>query len=307
MKVKRRMRGVWKVSAVLTALVLVVSGVAMFGYSGTMWKNGIGEGGEKGVIPLMPPPFIQIAGASSVEGGSAFPEDEAGISAYVNVGESIDLEKVATIFDQIENVSETHVVGFVPISNYGGNVRPHLYADTSGWIVAYFTKDEPASLIMDWQNNNKGDLDNPKIEEIKTTTLEQAIKKTCDAIGIDYEEIKQKIKYYDFEFPEADSMLLFVKTRADRGKSYVHLSVPDNYKVYEASYYLYATNSGYIWARLEVDGKRIDSIENGRDVGLYDTEKVLTVGQAHTIAVEFGGYTDHGSAGVATVLIYKSP
>jgi len=306
------MRDVWKVSAVLTALVLVVSGVAMFGYSGTMWKNGIGEGGEKGVIPLMPPPFIQIAGASSVEGGSAFPEDEAGISAYVNVGESIDLEKVATIFDQIENVSETHVVGFVPISNYGGNVRPHLYADISGWIVAYFTKDEPASLIMDWQNNNKGDVNNPKIEEIKTTTLEQAIKRACDAIGIDYEKIEPKIKYYDFEFPEADSMLLFVKTRASDGSNYVHISIPDNYKLYEASYYHYAY--GYYYSKLKIDGKTVSDLPVGccswaRAFRLYDIEEDFSVGQPHTLEIYYSQCrgSDVGSAGFATVLIYKLP
>jgi len=305
------MRGVWKVSAVLTALVLVVSGVAMFGYGGTMWKNGIGEGGEKSVIPLMPPPFIQIAGASDVKGGGAFPEDEAGISAYVNVGESIDLEKVTTIFDQIENVSETHVIGFVPISNYGGNVRPHLYADISGWIVAYFTKDEPASLIMDWQNNNKGDVNNPKIEEIKTTTLEQAIKKACEAIGTDYEEIEPKIKYYDFEFPEADSMFLFVKTRATGGSNYVHILIPDNYKLYEASYYHCAYDS--YDSKLKIDGKTVSDLgayphEWQRKFGLYDTEEDFNVGQPHTLEIYYDTYgLDEGSAGFATVLIYKLP
>ena len=289
MKVKRRMRGVWKVSAVLTALVLVVSGVVMFGYSGKMLKNGIGEGGEKGVIPLMPPPFIQIAGASDIKGGNAFPEDEAGISAYVNVGESIDLEKVATIFDQIENVSETHVIGFVPISNYGGNVRPHLYADISGWIVAYFTKDKPASLIMDWQNNNKGDVNNPKIEEIK-----------------------QKIKYYDFEFPEADSILLFVKTRATDGSNYVHISISDNYRLYEASYYHW-TYDPYD-SKLKIDGKTVSDLPTcgvcwERAIGSYDIEEDFSVGQPHTLEIyyKYCGSVDSGSAGFATVLIYKSP
>ena len=306
------MRGVWKVSAVLTALVLVVSGVAMFGYSGTMWKNGIGEGGEKGVISLMPPPFIQIAGASDIKGGSAFPEDEAGISAYVNVGESIDLEKVATIFDQIENVSETHVIGFVPISNYGGNVRSHLYADISGWIVAYFTKDESASLIMDWPDNNKGDVNNPKIEEIKTTTLEQAIKKACEAIGIDFEEIKPEIKYYDFEFPKADNMLLFVKTRATDGSNYVHISIPDNYRLYEASYYHWAFDP--YDSKLKIDGKTVSDLPTcgacwKRAIGSYNIEENFSVGQPHTLEIyyKYCGSADDGSAGFATVLIYKSP
>jgi len=309
------MRGVWKVSAVLTALVLVVSGVAMFGYSGTMWKNRIGEGGEKGVIPLMPPPFIQIAGASSVEGGSVFPEDEAGISAYVNVSESIDFEKLATIFDQIIALNETYVIGKVPIPNFGGNVHPHLYADINGWIVAYFTKDEPASMIMQWSGT---DTNNPRITEIKTTTLEDAIEKACNATGIDYAGIKPNIKYYDFEFPDADGMLLFVKTRATSGSNYTHVSIPSDYTLYKASYYHYGCNyyshsCGYT-SYLKVDGITVDTLSSyyeGMGVAYkqYDINSTLTVGSPHTIEItyspEWSG-ADRGSAGVATVLIYKT-
>ena len=318
------MRGVWKVSAVLTALVLVVSGVAMFGYSGMMWKNGIGEGREKGVIPLMPPPFIQIAGASDIKGGSAFPEDEAGISAYVNVGESIDLEEVATIFDQIVAVNETYVIGKVPIPNFGGNVHPHLYADINGWIVAYFTKDEPASMIMQWSGT---DTNNPKITEIKTTTLEDAIEKACNATGIDYAGIKPNIKYYDFEFPDADGMLLFVKTRATSGSNYTHVFIPSDYMLYEASYSHYACNYYYSTPNphskdeyrsyLKVDGTVVNKIEHwdnydydpDMDIvyGQYDTDSVFTVGIPHTIEITYSyDDGDKGSTGVATVLIYRT-
>ena len=319
------MKIVWKVSAVLTALVLVVSGVAMFGYNGTMWKNGIGEGGEKGVIPLMPPPFIQIAGASDIKGGSAFPEDEAGISAYVNVGESIDLEEVSTIFDQIIAVNETYVIGKVPIPNFGGNIHLHLYADINGWIVAYFTKDEPASKIMQWSGT---DTNNPKITEIKTTTLEDAIEKACNATGIDYAGIKPNIKYYDFEFPDADGMLLFVKTRATSGSNYTHVSIPSDYALYEASYSHYACNYYYYWdhnyqyhyddyrSYLKVDGTTVNKIEHwtsGYDPDMdivyeqYDIDNVFTVGTPHTIEITYSyNRGDKGSAGVATVLIYKT-
>ena len=313
------MRGVWKVSAVLTALVLVVSGVAMFGYSGTMWKNGIGEGGEKGVIPLMPPPFIQIAGASDIKGGSVlFPEEEAGISAYVNVGEDVidteDIKKLleSDLFEQpVENFSANHIIGIIPIPNYGGDVRPHVYVDTEGWIVAYFTKDKPASLIMDWQSNNKGDVDNPKIEAINTTTLEQAIKKTINELGLDYDEVKQKIKYYDFEFPDADKLFLFVKTRATDGTDYVYIQIPESYKLYEVSYYHYAYDLDD--SKLKIDGKTVSDLPEcwnwKRAFGLYDIEEDFSVGQPHTLEIyyDYDYPYDDGSAGFATVLIYKSP
>jgi len=328
LKVERKMRGVWRVSAVLTALVLVVSGVAMFGYSGTMWKNGIGEGGEKGVIPLMPPPFIQIAGASDIKGGSVFfPEKDAGISAYVNVGEDVidteDIKKLleSDLFEQpVENFSANHIIGIVPVPNYGGTVRPHVYVDTEGWIVAYFTKDEPASKIMQWSGT---DTNNPRITEIKTTTLEDAIEKLCNETGIDYVEVKPKIKYYDFEFPDANGMLLFVKTRATGGSNYTYVMIPSDYTLYEASYSHYACNyygdcdHDEYRSYLKVDGTTVNKIEHwdawGCDPDMdivykqYDIDSVFTVGTPHTVEITYShDMVDDGSAGVATVLIYKT-
>ena len=314
-----------KVLAISIALVIVASSVAMYGYSGTEGGEGISEGGGgKGVISLEAPPFIGVADAAeAVGGGDAFPEDEAGISAYVNVGQAIDLEQVATIYSQINETSATHVIGMVPIPNFGGNVHPHLYADINGWIVAYFTKDEPASMIMQWSGT---DTNNPKITEIKTTTLEDAIEKACNATGIDYAGIKPNIKYYDFEFPDADSILLFVKTRATGGSNYTHVSIPSDYTLYEASYSHYACNYYYYWdpkyiydeyrSYLKVNGTTVNKIEHwtsGYDPDMdivyeqYDIDNVFTVGTPHTIEITYSyNRGDKGSAGVATVLIYKT-
>ncbi|RLE01780.1 MAG: hypothetical protein DRI99_06850 [Candidatus Aminicenantes bacterium] len=299
-----------KVLAISIALVIVASGVAMYGYSGTEGGEGISESeGGKGVISLVAPPFIGVAGAAEAAGGDAFPEDEAGISAYVNLGQPIDLEQVASIFDQINETSATHVIGMVPIPNFGGNTHPHLYADTNGWIVAYFTKDEPASMIMQWSGTDKN---NPKITEINTTTLEDAIEDACDAIGVDYAGIKLNIKYYDFEFPDADSILLFVRTRATSGSNYTHVSIPGDYTLYEASYshYGYEYNN-FATSYLKVDGKKINELRWYSTFVTackqYDIESTLTVGSPHTIEITYSPDSlDRGSAGVANVLIYKS-
>jgi hypothetical protein len=57
-----------KVLVISVALVLVASSVAMYGYSSTDVEKGIGGG--KGVISLMPPPFIGVAGAAEAEDGA---------------------------------------------------------------------------------------------------------------------------------------------------------------------------------------------------------------------------------------------
>ena len=70
---------IWKVLAISIALVMVASSAAVVLYSGTEWGEGISEGeGEKGIISLVAPPFIGVAGAAEATGGDAFPEDEAG-------------------------------------------------------------------------------------------------------------------------------------------------------------------------------------------------------------------------------------
>ncbi len=85
-----------KALAIAIALVIVASSVAM--YSATDMGKGLSEGGGNGVIALVTPPFIGVAGASPVDvaaqrAGTTFLKEEAGISAYTNVGEAIDIEK----------------------------------------------------------------------------------------------------------------------------------------------------------------------------------------------------------------------
>ena len=320
-----------KVLAVLAALAMVVSCTAVL-YSGTEAEKGATESRGKGVISLMPPPFIALAGATETaaeEAEGAFPEDEAGIAAYVNVNQSIDFEKLVTILDPLINVTGgVYIHGKTKIPNFGGDVHPHIYANTNGWLVAYFTKDENASMLMQWSGT---DVNNPNITEITTTTLEDAIEKACNATGVNYTEIQPNIKYYDFEFPDANSMMIFVKTQATEGSDYIHISIPSDYMLYEASYFHYiyyysyhhTSYSGYYetyWdSKLKVDGTTVsDASTTYYGAGyckwwrVFDSYKVyITTGTPHNIEISYEGThgqsVDHGSAGVATVLIYKSP
>lgn len=311
-----------KILAISIALVMVASSVAM--YSSTDDGKGMNEGGEKGITSLIPSPFIGVAGASETMGGGggAFPEEEAGISAYVNVGHGIDIKNhfvnLTDIYDQEPwelEFDDTHILGTVSIPNFGGDVHPHLYIDVNGWIVAYFNKSENVSMIMQWSGTDKN---TPAITEINTTTLADAIEDACDAVGIDYAEVKPNIKYYDFEFPNADSMILFVNTIATEGSNRAHVCIPRD-ALYEASYSHYGYNLcpspyaiGYT-SHLNLDDTTINTFSRGSDgmdmvYNQYDTESTLTVDSLHTIEITYSPEKgcDGGSAGVATVIIYKS-
>lgn len=251
----------------------------------------------------------------------AFPQGEAGIAAYINTSQAIDLEKMKTVFSSVEMVGDNYILGLIPIPDWGGDINVHLYADTSGWIVAYLKKDEPVSRIMQW---GSADPDNPSIGVIQSTTLEDALYKAAEASKVGL--VATDIKYYDFEFPNADKMMIVVKTQATDGSSIMQLQIPAEYTLYEASYYYYSYYFGWskcctthYWtgSSLKVDDSLISVAETGKITTVYDEEKyawwraidqykgAITAGKLHTIEISHVG-NNAGSAGVATVLIYRS-
>ena len=288
-------KGIWKILAFSVVLAIVASSVAI--YSSPNLEKGISEGGGKGVISLMPPLFIGVAGAAEATGGNAFPADEAGISAYVNVGKSINITEAVKAFTQTEELSQTHAIGIIPIDNKRGTVNVHVYVDTGGYIVAYFKNTEPASNIIKWSGM---DFSNPKIEDFITNT---AIKAMCTKIDVYYLDIKDDIKYYDFEYHDAKKMVIFLDARSSGGDEYTHIFIPGKYRLYEASYSVIAiyTSHTYYYSQLYVDGRVVVGEASSLTTGTYNIENVLTVGEPHTIKL----YTCYCKGGAGTILIYK--
>jgi len=297
-----------KVLAISAVLTLVLSGVALYAHSAEKGKSGVGESrGGSFALSLVPPPFVSVAGAAETTGGGgAFPEDEAGLCAYINTHQTIDIEKVKTIFSEVEEVGDNYIIGVTNISDLGGDIDVHVYADTDGWLVAYFTKDEPESKVMQWGTI---DVNNPVIGVISSTTLRDAIYKAGDAAGIGI--IESDIKYYDFKYPDADGMMIFVRTRATDGTNIVQIEIPTNYTLYAASYYHYAYDLDD--SKLKVDGTTVSDLPAcsccyKRAFGSY--RGYITTGKLHKIEISYDYFYswehgDEGSAGVATVLIYK--
>ena len=261
---------------------------------------------------LEAPLFISSAEAQTT---TAFPEDEAGISAYVKVLQ-VDIEKMKSIFTEVEEVGDNYIIGITPIPDFGGDIDVHVYADTEGWLVAYIKAGEPAAKIMQWGDTTSKD---PQIDQILSTTLEDALYNAGDATGT---VVSQKdVKYYDFEAPAANGMALFVRIRKGKGSNIVQVELPATYTLYEASYYHFMAYRGYHgngFSELKVDGSRISHMEGTDDNSGNDyTERSLepykggiTTGMLHKIEISYDPETTDSStiyaAGVATVLIYKA-
>lgn len=254
---------------------------------------------------LEAPLFISSAEAQTT---TAFPEDEAGIAAYVKVS-SVDIEKIKPILIEAEQVGDNYIVGITAIPNFGGNIGVHLYADTDGWLVAYIKANEPAAMIMQWGDANPS---NPQIPVIHSTMLEDALSSAGDAVGAVVAQ--RDVKYYNFEAPEANGMALFIRTRTAKGSNIVQVELPESYTLYEASYYYYTYGKGST-SELKVDGTLVGTLVAGRKASGYtssitafgieiDSYKgAITTGVLHKIEISLGDQPY--SAGVATVLIYK--
>ena len=78
----------------------------------------------------------------------SFLEDEAGISAYMNAGQNIDLNLAKKAYRTIEEETEQYIIGSVKLTGYSETEDVHAYVHKDGWIVTYYLKDEPSAKIL---------------------------------------------------------------------------------------------------------------------------------------------------------------
>jgi hypothetical protein len=306
-------------------MAIVASSVAVFSAANLeegIGEKGVDESGRKSVISLLSPSFIGVAGAAEAAGGYAFPEDEAGISAYVNICQKINLEKAETTFKSIETANESYIIGQIALDGYDPEyVAPHAYVHKDGWIVTYYLKNESSGKIMQWNGYGGG--------KITTTTLADTIKKVCDAITFNYDRIKDDVKYYDFEYPNANRMMLITEWIKGTGKQsdQFNLTIPIECKLYEGSWshYCYGyKGTGVYDCHIEYSRVKITDIDyyptyilsEIKDVyghgtsyhkyGEFTPKQLNADGTLHIIMVEQAVSYAECESCVATVLIYRT-
>jgi hypothetical protein len=244
---------------------------------------------------------IKIAKAETT-----FPIDEAGIAAYVQLDsiDITDLTEALNYFSGDIRQGETYVIGQMKIEN--GMLRlvpyysyPYLYIGLDGWMVAYYLKGEEASRIMQWKDYTPG--------VINTTTLEDTIDFMTESIGVTY---STDVKYYNFEFPDANKMTLVAETASGGGSNSFSLTIPGT--LHDASYSVYYGGQYYNWyAKLTVDETEVFS--DGCDChmieikyGSYEPLNLLKVNIPHLITNKAGPDRAGAFINAATVLIYQT-
>jgi len=278
----------------VTILSSVLCVLGLLTISSILWYRILPEGkGSSGMdIFLARPAFAQEVDTST------FPGDEAGTSAYVNVGQNIDLKQARTAFIGLIDEGSDYVIGTVEIEKMPEEAYPHVYVNQNGWILAYYTRNSPSSLIMQWYVYEGG--------LITTTTLRDAIFNTCVTIRVDFSKIGDKLGYYHFQYPEATKMLLVADLNPERSPedSFTYM-IPLNVVLFEASWShcVYVTRWGY--DRLAyIDGTLVNEGGNATEDHPYlrnarCATAHIVPGEAHAVKLK----TD--LQGFAMAFIYK--
>ncbi len=269
------------------SVVLLLGVVVLLAFSGELtWDRA-----DKGGLPLQPPSFAVLT-AQAQEKGVNFLQQEAGIAAYVKVGQAIDITKAKGAFKTTETASDEYVIGEIALPDLPDEAHPHVYVDKEGWIVAYYSNNEPASKIMQWIGYGGG--------PISRTTLEDAIRKVYDAIQLPYPQV---VKYYNFKYPSASRMMLAAKiNNLDDATVAFYVTLPRGVDLYEASWSLY--NSGRDFGRLAIDEEWITPNVNGFLYGDFSSR--IKVQYRHAIKIFNSQNYTRGFTSVALVFIYST-
>ncbi|NQE46361.1 hypothetical protein C5S31_10105 [ANME-1 cluster archaeon GoMg2] len=286
-----------KALAIAIAIVIVASSVAM--YSATDVEKGIDGSGGKGVISLMPPPFIGVAGASLVDvaaqrAGTTFLKEEAGISAYTNVGEAIDIEKVKATFRTIEYETNEYIIGSVPLPDYEETEDVHVYVHKDGWVVTYYLKEEVVAKILDWNDYTTD-------EKITGTKLEDGVSVVCNAACVPIRDLK----YYDFRYPNAEKLMIIADALWSDGTDTFNVKLPSDFVFYERSYSHYLNPSPYYDGNSDMyidEGKISDMAGYRTNYGLLSPTQ-LSVDDFHTVKIIGAHHVDKTFD--AIVLVYR--
>jgi hypothetical protein len=184
-------------------------------------------------LNLKPPNFVQEARAGNSEIGQ-YLDSEAGISAYYQSSVPIDLSQAKTAFVTIETETADYIIGSVPVTNYGDHFNAHVYVHKTGWIMAYYFRDEPVSKIIDIKG-----------QTINTTLLKTVVGIVANAAGVPFTDVT----YYNFRYPNATKML-FVAENYSNGNTFT-IQAPSSFGDFE---YSWNVIGDYVGSSFKFDG-----------------------------------------------------
>lgn len=243
---------------------------------------------------LKPPPFVGVAQAQ--ESPDAFPQDEAGISAYFRAPFPVTIASVRPAFRTIEYEDFNYIIGSVAVPDYPESEDVHVYVHRDGWFLAYYLAADPAGKIVDWRlyhNTGRNNL---------STKLESALSVVALPVGV----TPSGISFYDFRYPNASRLIFIADWTVDSADTF-QINLPNDFGYFERSWSL-GTNCG---ASLSLDGQVVGTSGGSGGCQWTSNQGILTAlqlspGVVHTVGILAGGCCGIYRYG-GLVLIYRVP
>jgi len=222
--------------------------------------------------------FLLIPSAFAQSVDMTFLVQEAGISAYINFNQTLDMSLAKTIFKTVEKETSTYIIGSISLPNLPETDDPHVFIHKEGWILIYYLRGEPLAKIINWNN-------------LASTKLEEGLLKICNALGLP----SNGTKYFNFRYPKAEKLMIIIDYDSFK------IKIPSSFVIYEMSYSVnLAGYSGWYSstrASFSIDGTEI-AYSYGREIKIG----LLTLTQ---LKPELFHTIDYASADGAIVLTYK--
>jgi hypothetical protein len=280
--------------SILAVLIIIVGSLGLYSYAN---RGATTQSGETYL-------FIKPAFAQSMSTAPTFLDEEAGISLYVNIGQSIDLAVAKTVYRTLEKETANYTVGSIALPGLSENEDVHCFVHKDGWIVTYYLKGEPISKIVDWN------LWSQSASKLTENKLQVGLKQMTNALG----KAVTDVRYYHFHYPNATKCMIIFETLVGSGEDSFNVTIPNDIAVYERSWSHYAKTTREYYGTsyhsyFKIDGNTINSII-GVD-GPVTNRGTLIVAQlfpsaAHVVSVSY----DHENSylyGVCVALAYQEP
>jgi len=283
----------------LAVLIILVGSLGLYSYANRGATTQTGETYH----------FIKPVFAQSMSTAPTFLDEEAGISLYVNIGQSIDLAVAKTVYRALEKETADYAVGSVNVS-ISENEDVHCFVHKNGWIVTYYLKGEPVSKIVDWNLWDKG------TSKLTKNKLQVGLEKMANTLGV---WAVPSVSYYHFQHPNATKCMIILETLVGSGEDNFNVTIPSDLIVYERSWShfserLWNYGEGYVYRHsyFKVDGNTINTISG--IIGVIDpvtNRGTLIVAQlfpsaAHNVSVS-SDYASSYLYGVCVALVYQEP
>lgn len=177
-------------------------------------------------------------------GTTSFLEEEAGIASWAQVS-GVNLDMAENALKTVEAKTAEYIIGSVSLESYDESDDVHVYADTAGYVVAYYLRAEKASKIIDWKDNYVNG-------QITGTKVGTALQRVCNEMSLYVPEIN----YCDFRYPDATKMMIVTDEAIDSTETF-RIKVPSEFIIYSRSW-SHAINdnvgtSYYITSNIKID------------------------------------------------------